>query len=60
MSIDDILLNHPKGIDYAHLLKGMDRYPLILDANDDVLSFPPIINGDHTTVTHATRDFFVT
>ncbi|MGB0313431.1 MAG: phenylalanine--tRNA ligase beta subunit-related protein, partial [Poseidonia sp.] len=59
MSIDDILLNHPKGVDYAHLLEGMDRYPLILDANDDVLSFPPIINGDHTTVTHATRDFFV-
>ena len=59
MSIDDILLNHPKGVDYAHLLEGMSRYPLILDANDDVLSFPPIINGDHTTVTRATRDFFV-
>ena len=59
MSISNILLHHPKGVDYAHLLDGMDRYPMILDNNDDVLSFPPIINGDHTTVTRATRDFFV-
>ena len=38
---------------------GDEQVPLILDKNDDVLSFPPIINGDHTTVTHTTRDFFV-
>ena len=37
----------------------MTSYPLIIDTNDDVLSFPPIINGEHTTVTHTTRDFFV-
>ena len=59
MSISDILAHHPKGVDYAHLLEGMDRFPLIVDSNDDVLSFPPIINGDHTTVTNQTRDFFV-
>ena len=59
MSVSDVLLQHTKGVEYAHLLEGMSRYPLILDKNDDVLSFPPIINGDHTTVTHATRDFFV-
>lgn len=59
MSVSDVLLQHTKGVEYAHLLEGMSRYPLILDKNDDVLSFPPIINGDHTTVTHTTRDFFV-
>lgn len=59
MSIDRILAEHPKGVEYAHLLEDTDAYPLILDANDDVLSFPPIINGDHTTVTHTTRDFFI-
>jgi phenylalanyl-tRNA synthetase beta chain len=59
MTITEILLEHPKGVEYAHLLEGMDAYPLIVDANDDVLSFPPIINGEHTTVTHSTRDFFV-
>ena len=59
MTIKEILTHHPKGVEYAHLLEGMDAYPLIVDANDDVLSFPPIINGEHTTVTHQTRDFFI-
>jgi len=59
MSINEILSIHPKGVDYAHLLKGMDKYPLIIDANDSVLSFPPIINGNHTTVNNSTTDFFI-
>ena len=59
MSIKQILQEHPKGIDYAHLMDGLDSYPVILDSNDDILSFPPIINGDHTTVSHSTRDFLI-
>ena len=59
MSIDEILTKHPKGIDYAHLLEEMDTYPVIVDKNEAVLSFPPIINGNHTTVTSATKDFFI-
>ena len=59
MTIDEILENHPKGVDYAHLLDGMDKVPIIFDSNDAVLSFPPIINGDHTTVTENTRDIFI-
>ena len=59
MSIDEILEKHPKGVDYAHLLQGMERVPIIFDANNAVLSFPPIINGDHTTVTTDTRDLFI-
>ena len=34
-------------------------YPLILDANDNVLSFPPIINGTLTMVTEDTTDLLV-
>jgi phenylalanyl-tRNA synthetase beta chain len=59
MSIEEILKEHPKGIDYAHLLDGMETVPVILDANDAVLSFPPIINGEHTTVSENTTDFFI-
>ena len=59
MTIDAILEQHPKGIDYAHLLKDMDTYPLILDGSDAVLSFPPIINGRHTTVHQGTKEFFI-
>lgn len=59
MSISQVLMEHPKGIDYAHLLEGFDKYPIIVDAGENVLSFPPVINGDHTTVTEDTRDFFI-
>ena len=59
MSIQDILERHPKGIDYAHLLDGFEKVPIILDAQQKVLSFPPIINGNHTTVTNKTRNFFI-
>ena len=59
MNIEEILSEHPKGIDFAHLLQGMDKVPVIIDANDSVLSFPPIINGNHTTVTESTRDIFI-
>jgi phenylalanyl-tRNA synthetase beta chain len=59
MSIREILESHPKGVDYAHLLDGFEQFPVIIDAADRVLSFPPIINGDHTTVTESTTDFFI-
>ena len=59
MSINQILEKHPKGIDYAHLLEGFDKFPVIVDSNDSILSFPPIINGNHTTVNNQTRDFFI-
>ena len=59
MDIETILAEHPKGMDYAHLLQGMDRVPIIEDATGSVLSFPPIINGAHTTVHSGTRDLFI-
>jgi phenylalanyl-tRNA synthetase beta chain len=59
MSMHEILHKHPKGKDYGHILEGCERYPLIVDANDQVLSFPPIINGDLTSVTEDTQDLFI-
>ena len=55
MTMREILREHPKGKDYAHLVEPYPRYPLIIDANGDVLSFPPIINGELTRVTTSTR-----
>ena len=37
----------------------MNRFPMIIDQNNSVLSFPPIINGNHTTVKNSTKDFFI-
>jgi len=59
MTMQEILERHPKGVKYAHLMEGFDKYPLILDAKDQVLSFPPIINGQRTRVSHGTRDLFI-
>ncbi|MCH1422255.1 MAG: phenylalanine--tRNA ligase subunit beta [Candidatus Poseidoniaceae archaeon] len=59
MSLHEILSSHSKGIDFAHLLEGMDTFPIITDRQGKILSFPPIINGNHTTVTHSTQDFFI-
>ncbi len=46
LTLDEILTKHPKGIQYAHLVKGKELYPLILDSRDRVLSFPPVINSN--------------
>ncbi len=59
MDLNDILLKHEKGREYAHLLKGAEKYPIIRDSKGNVLSFPPIINGTLTTVTTKTRNVFV-
>jgi phenylalanyl-tRNA synthetase beta chain len=59
LSMRDMLKRHPKGIGYGHILNGFERYPLIVDANDDVLSFPPIINGELTRVRYDTHNLFI-
>jgi phenylalanyl-tRNA synthetase beta chain len=59
LSMRDILKEHPKGMKYGHILKDARRYPLIVDAEGDVLSFPPIINGELTRVRDSTRDLFI-
>jgi phenylalanyl-tRNA synthetase beta chain len=59
MTMQEILAEHPKGRDYAHLVEHFDRYPLIMDAEDNVLSFPPIINGELTRVTADTTDILL-
>ena len=57
--LNEILEKHEKGVGYRHLLDGFDRYPLVVDAEDKVVSFPPIINGALTTVTTRTRNLLV-
>ncbi len=59
MDLNEILENHPKGKDYAHLLLNSDKCPVILDKNDNVLSMPPIINGELTKLTENTKNILV-
>ena len=59
LDMSDILRKHEKGIEYAWILNGFDKYPIITDINEEVLSFPPIINGIATTVTENTSNIFL-
>jgi phenylalanyl-tRNA synthetase beta chain len=45
MTPAEILLVHPKGIEYGCIVAGHDRVPLLRDSKGQVLSFPPIINS---------------
>ncbi len=60
MSGLQVLQRHPTGREYAHLLAGKTKFPVFLDANNDVLSMPPIINSQLTgKVTKETKELFI-
>jgi phenylalanyl-tRNA synthetase beta chain len=59
MTMEEILEKHPKGRDYAKIVKDFPLFPLIVDKDDHVLSFPPIINGERTRVTIDTRNILL-
>jgi len=55
-----ILSRHPAGREYAHLLEGKDVFPFFKDADDNILSMPPIINSERTgRITEDTKDVFI-
>lgn len=59
MNLQEILENHKKGRAYAHIIDKFDKYPLLIDSEDNVLSMPPIINGELTKLTADTKNVFV-
>ena len=42
----DILVMHPTGRKYEHLLKDLKKYPIFIDSKKNILSMPPIINSE--------------
>ena len=60
MTPRQILKNHPTGKEYAHLLDNKDIYPVFIDAENQILSMPPIINSEKTgRINEKTRDIFI-
>ena len=59
VSISEILTNTEVGKNYGPLLGQSSQVPIILDANQKTVSFPPIINAAVTTVTTKTKNLFV-
>ena len=59
MNLKEILEDHKKGKKYAHLLDKHDKYPLITDSKDNILSMPPVINGELTKLSEKTRNVLI-
>ena len=45
MTLSEILMVHPKGLEHGHILAGQSRLPILRDAKNQPLSLPPIINS---------------
>ncbi|MBR9682073.1 MAG: phenylalanine--tRNA ligase subunit beta, partial [Candidatus Aenigmarchaeota archaeon] len=58
MFLKEVLEQHPKGIEYKHLLENEATWPVILD-DYGVVSLPPIINSERTRVSEKTQNLFV-
>lgn len=59
ITITEILKTTDVGKDYGSVLGNSPHVPIILDANQKTVSFPPIINAAVTTVTTKTKNLFV-
>jgi phenylalanyl-tRNA synthetase beta chain len=59
LDMREVLRKHPKGKDYGWIVQDAKRWPLLVDKNNEVLSFPPIINGELTVVKEGTRNIFI-
>ncbi len=56
----EILEKHPAGKAYWRLLQGKKKFPVFRDANNEVLSVPPIINSDKTgKIKEKTKEVFI-
>lgn len=58
LAISDIL-KEGVGKEYSHILGENQKVPIILDAKNRTVSFPPIINSALTTVSTKTRNILV-
>jgi phenylalanyl-tRNA synthetase beta chain len=60
MGLNEILDQHPKGIEYGQIVKKKPLYPMLFDCQGKVLSFPPIINSnDLGKITEESRNLLV-
>jgi phenylalanyl-tRNA synthetase beta chain len=53
------ILESEIGKRYRYILGTEGRYPVIIDRNNTILSFPPIINGNATKIDTSCKNIFV-
>ena len=58
-TIDEILTNTEVGQNYSWILDDAKNVPIIIDSEQNTISFPPIINSALTTVTPNTKNILI-
>jgi phenylalanyl-tRNA synthetase beta chain len=46
LSLKEILENTEAGKKYSYILNKYNKYPILIDSNNNIISFPPIINSN--------------
>ena len=60
MSAQEILEEHPKGKEFAHLVQNLKQYACFVDAKNEIMSLTPIINSNLAgRVSESTTKVFV-
>ncbi|TBR08000.1 MAG: phenylalanine--tRNA ligase subunit beta [Candidatus Nitrosotenuis sp.] len=59
MTVSEILEKTSVGKEYSHILGNHSKVPIILDAKNQTVSFPPIINSALTTISTGTKNILV-
>jgi len=59
VSISEILEKTEVGQQYGSILNNSNKVPIILDAEEKTISFPPIINSAHTAVSSKTKNLLI-
>lgn len=44
---------------YLNLIEDFDKWPVLVDATGEVLSLPPILNGQYSAMSEETRDILI-
>jgi phenylalanyl-tRNA synthetase beta chain len=44
---------------YLHLVENAEKWPVLRDATGEVLSLPPILNGEYSAMTENTKNVFI-
>lgn len=59
LTLHDIIKNHPKGQEFAHLIPG-EEFPILMDSAEKILTMPPIINAEGVgKITTKTKNILV-
>ncbi|MCL4332123.1 MAG: phenylalanine--tRNA ligase subunit beta [Candidatus Thermoplasmatota archaeon] len=58
-TIEDIFKGHEKGVEYASLVNSQNQAIVIRDADGDLMSVPPVINGIKSRISEDTDCFII-